>query len=127
MTNTDFRLAKVRQIALPAYDQDRAVAFYRDKLGLSHQFSVPNLAFFDCDGLTLLLSKPESAAFEHPGSIIYFDVADIQMAYQTLKARGVEFEGEPHVIAEMAAHVVWMAFFRDTEGNLLSLMSQVAR
>ena len=127
MSNSDFRLSKVRQIALPAYDQARAVAFYRDTLGLTHQFSVPNLAFFDCDGLTLLLSKPDGEEFEHPGSIIYFDVADIQDAYKILKERGVEFVGEPHVIAEMEAHVVWMAFFRDTEGNLLSLMSQVPR
>ena len=125
MTSDEFRLSRVRQIALPAFDQDRAVAFYRDKLGLTHQFSVPNLAFFDCDGLTLLLSKPETKELEPPGSIIYFDVADIQAAYRTLKDRGVAFVDEPHVIAEMEAHVVWMAFFHDTEGNLLSLMSQV--
>jgi methylmalonyl-CoA/ethylmalonyl-CoA epimerase len=127
MTSSDFRLSKIRQISLPAYDQDRAVAFYRDKLGMKHQFSVPNLAFFDCDGLTLMLGKPETAEFDHPGSTLYFDVADIQAAYQTLVERGVEFIDKPQVIAELETHVVWMTFFRDTEGNILSLMSYVAR
>jgi methylmalonyl-CoA/ethylmalonyl-CoA epimerase len=52
--------------------------------------------------------------------------ADIQAAYGKLKADGVRFEDEPHLIAKMPAHDLWMTFFRDSEGNLLALMSEVA-
>jgi len=121
---TSFGLGQIGQIALTVSDIDRAVAFYRDSLGMRFLFQVPNLAFFDCDGIRLMLSLPEKAA-EGSSSVIYFKVADIQQAFKTLASRGVSFEGKPHLIAKMPDHELWMAFFRDLDRNLLALMSEV--
>jgi methylmalonyl-CoA/ethylmalonyl-CoA epimerase len=121
---TSFGLGQIGQIALTVSDIGRAVAFYRDSLGMQFLFQVPNLAFFDCDGIRLMLSLPEKAA-EGSSSVIYYKVADIQQVFKTLAARGVSFEGEPHLIARMPDHELWMAFFRDPDRNLLALMSEV--
>lgn len=124
----DFGLATIEQIAVNAHDIDRATDFYRDKLGMKHLFSVPpNLAFFDCDGIRLLISLPAKPEFDHPSSIIYFNVADIQTAYETLKARGVEFEEAPTFVADMGTYDLWLAAFRDSENNLLALMGHVPK
>jgi catechol 2,3-dioxygenase-like lactoylglutathione lyase family enzyme len=121
---TGLSLSRIGQIALTVSDIGRAVTFYRDSLGMRFLFQVPNLAFFDCDGIRLMLSLPEKAA-EGSSSVIYYKVADIQQAFQTLASRGVAFEGEPHFIAKMPDHELWMAFFRDPDRNLLALMSEV--
>jgi methylmalonyl-CoA/ethylmalonyl-CoA epimerase len=125
--NSEIKLSQIGQIALPATDLERAVQFYSQSLGLPHLFTVPNLAFFDCDGIRLMLGLPEGGNSFQPGSTIYFKVADIQTAYQVLSDRGVQFIDAPHLIARMDTHDLWMAFFRDSEGNILSLMSEVAR
>ncbi len=124
----DFGLSAIKQIAINAHDIERAVAFYRDKLGMKHVFSVPpNLAFFDCDGIRLMLSLPAKPEFDHPSSIIYFNVGDIQQAAQTLSERGVQFEEQPIFVADMGTYDLWLASFRDSENNLMALMSEVAK
>jgi methylmalonyl-CoA/ethylmalonyl-CoA epimerase len=120
-------LDRIGQIAIRAGDVARAVRFYRDTLGLRFLFEVPNLAFFDCGGVRLMLSAPESKEFDHPGSVLYYKVADINASYASLKARGVEFIDAPHLIAKMPDHDLWMVFFHDSEGNTLGLMSEVPR
>jgi methylmalonyl-CoA/ethylmalonyl-CoA epimerase len=115
--NNEIKLSQIGQIALPATDLERAVQFYSQKLGLPHLFTVPNLAFFDCDGIRLMLGLPEGADPFQPGSTIYFKVADIQTAYQALSEQGVQFVGAPHLIARMDTHDLWMAFFQDSEGT----------
>jgi len=118
-------LSRIGQIAMNAVDLDRAVAFYRDVLGLPFLFTAPpRLAFFDCGGVRLLLDVPEDKEFAHPGSILYFSVDDIQTKYQQLTSRGVKFRDAPHLIARVPDREVWMAFFDDTEGNTLALMSE---
>jgi methylmalonyl-CoA/ethylmalonyl-CoA epimerase len=118
-------LSRIGQIAMNAHDLDRAVVFYRDALGLPFLFKVPPaLAFFDCDGVRLLVDVPEDKEFAHPGSCLYFLVDDIGAAYQVLVSRGVKFRDEPHLIAKLPDREVWMAFFDDTEGNTLALMSE---
>lgn len=128
MTETNnFGLFTIGQIAVNAHDLERAVDFYRDQLGMKHLFSVPpKMAFFDCDGLRLMLSLPEKPEFDHPSSILYFKVDNIQQAAQTLTDRGVQFEEPPVFVANMGAYDLWMAFFRDSENNHLALMSEVA-
>ncbi len=128
MTETKkFGLSTIGQIAVNAHDLERAVDFYRDRLGMKHLFSVPpQMAFFDCDGLRLMLSLPEKPEFDHPSSILYFKVDNIQQAAQTLSDRGVQFEEQPVFVANMGAYDLWMASFRDSENNLLALMSEVA-
>jgi len=123
-----FNLSTIEQIALNAHDIDRAIAFYRDKLGMKLLFSVPpNLAFFDCDGIRLMLSLPAKPEFDHPGSIIYFNVADIHEAHATLSDRGVNFEEAPSFVADMGTYDLWLAAFRDSENNLLALMGHVPK
>jgi methylmalonyl-CoA/ethylmalonyl-CoA epimerase len=118
-------LSKIGQISMNARDFDRAVQFYRDTLGLRFLFTAPpHLAFFDCDGIRLLLDLPEDKEFDHPGSILYFAVDDINAMHQTLVSRGVTFRKAPHLIARLPDREVWMAFFGDTEGNTLALMSE---
>ena len=121
-------ISRIGQIAINAHDVERACAFYQDKLGLKFLFKAgPGLAFFDCGGVRLMLTRPEKPEFDHPSSVLYFAVANIQAAYRALKESGVHFEDEPHVVARMPDHDLWMAFFRDTEGNLLGLMSEVRK
>lgn len=119
-------LSQIGQIALTVHDLDRAVVFYRDTLGMKLLFQAPpRLAFFDCGGVRLMLDVPGEPEFDHPGSILYFKVDHIQAAWSTLRDRGVDFRDEPHLIARMPDHELWMVFFRDTEGNTLALMSEV--
>lgn len=126
MSADSFGLTAIGQIAVRAQDLQRAVAFYRDTLGMRFLFQAPpGLAFFDCGGIRLMLSRPEQPEFDHPSAIIYYKVADIQQARDTLVGRGVAFESEPHLIAKLPDHDLWMGFFRDSEGNLLAVMSEV--
>ena len=118
---------RIGQIAIRVKDGARAVRFYRDTLGMRFLFEVPNLAFFDCGGIRLILSPAESPEFDHPGSVIYYKVPDINAQYAALNKRGVEFIDEPHLIAKMPDHDLWMVFFRDSEGNTLAMMSEVPR
>src|SRR5437868_15397422 len=119
-------ISKIGQIAINAHDVERAAAFYQDSMGLKLLFKAgPGLAFFDCGGVRLMLTRPEKPEFDHPSSILYFSVPDIRAAHATMKDKGVKFEDEPHLIAKMPDHELWMTFFRDTEGNLLGLMSEV--
>ena len=114
-------LSRIGQISMNARDLDRAIAFYRDALGLRFLFRAPpQLAFFDCDGVRLLLDVAADKAFDHPGSIHYFSVDDIRHMHQTLLSRGVKFRDEPHLIARLRDREVWMAFFDDREGNTLA-------
>jgi len=118
-------LSRIGQISMRALDLPRAVRFYRDVLGMKFLFEAPpRLAFFDCEGIRLMLSLPEGE-FDYPGSVLYFVVEDIRSTYDGLKRRGVSFEGDPHLIAKLPDREVWMAFFRDSEGNMLALMSEL--
>ena len=109
-------------------DVERAADFYENVLGLKLLFKAPpGLAFFDCGGVRLMLDHPEKPEFDHPSSILYFTVPDIQAAHARMKEKGVIFEDEPHMIARLPDHDLWMTFFRDTEGNLMGLMSEVKR
>ena len=119
-------LGKIGQIAMPVQDLRRAVTFYRDALRMKFLFEAPPaLAFFDCDGVRLMLDKPEDKEFERHGSVLYFRVTDINAGYETLRSRGVIFEGAPHVIHKTPDYELWMSFFRDTERNMLALMSEI--
>jgi methylmalonyl-CoA/ethylmalonyl-CoA epimerase len=121
-------ISRIGQIAINAHDVERAANFYQDAMGLKLLFKAgPGLAFFDCGGVRLMLTLPEKPEFDHPSSILYFSVPDILAAHASMKEKGVKFEDEPHLIARMPNHDLWMTFFRDSEGNLLGLMSEMAK
>jgi len=121
-----FGLDVIGQIAVPVSDIERAIAFYRDVLGVRFLFKAPpGLGFFDCGGVRLLLDAPAKKQNKNFSSIIYYKVPDLQAAFSTLSARGVVFEQPPELVARMPDHELWMAFFRDPDDNLLALMSEV--
>jgi methylmalonyl-CoA/ethylmalonyl-CoA epimerase len=127
-TVTGIGISRLGQIQIRAHDVERAAKFYQDVLGLKLLFKAPpGLAFFDCGGVRLMIDSPEKPEFDHPSSILYFAVPDIQAAHAKMKQSGVRFENEPHMIAKMPDHDLWMTFFRDSEDNLLALMSEVRK
>ena len=121
------RLNCIGQIAINVRDVPRAVAFYRDVLGMTFLFELPSMGFFDCGGIRLMLSKAESPEFDHRASLIYYKVDDIQQTFETLSQQGVEFVSPPRLVAPMPDHDLWMAFFHDPDQNALALMSEVPR
>ncbi len=123
---TPIAISQLGQIAINVHDVNRAKAFYRDILGLPLLFTAGSLAFFDCGGVRLMLTHPEKPEFDHPSSVLYFAVPDIAAAHRQMLSSGVRFEDEPHLIAKMPDHDLWMAFFRDSEENLLALMCEMA-
>ena len=121
-------LAKIGQISVNVHNLDRATAFYKDTLGVKHLFSVPpKMAFFDCDAVRLMLAIPERPDLDHPSSILYFKVQEIEETHKVLKERGVHFETKPMLVAPMATHDLWLAEFRDSENNVLALMCEKAK
>jgi len=120
-------ITNLGQISINVHDLERATAFYRDVLALPLLFAVPNLAFFDCGGVRLMLGRAETPELDHPSSILYFRVPEIKAAHQRLLERGVQFLNAPRVIAPMPTYDLWMAAFRDSEGNVMQLMSEVPR
>jgi methylmalonyl-CoA/ethylmalonyl-CoA epimerase len=129
MTEADAGIAitGLGQIAINVQDVPRAVHFYRDVLRLPLLFEIPGAAFFQLGGVRLMLGKAEKPEFDHPASILYYKVDDIHAAVAALKSAATTIESEPHLIAKMQDHDLWMAFFRDTEDNVAGLMSEVRR
>lgn len=122
-----FGLGQIAQIAIPVKDLDRAVAFYRDALGMRYLFQVQALAFFDAAGVRIMLAAPEAQGDgdDRRSSMLYFTVKDIDHAQRALRARGVQFIRDAHLVARMADHDLWMAFLEDSEGNALGLVAEV--
>jgi methylmalonyl-CoA/ethylmalonyl-CoA epimerase len=119
-------IRRIGQIAVTVRDVERATEFYRDVLGLRHLFDAPpGLSFFDCGGVRLMLGVPERGEFDHPTSILYLDVPAIEASHAVLLERGVHFESDPAQIADLGDRTLWLAPFRDSEGNMLALMSEV--
>jgi methylmalonyl-CoA/ethylmalonyl-CoA epimerase len=120
-------ISQIGQIALPARDVDRSEAFYEKTLGLRKLFRFGDLAFFDCAGVRLLLEKARDPDVSKSQGCIYFRCADIALAVAELKKRGLSFTSEPHLIARMDDHDLWMAFFADPDGHTLALMQEAPK
>ena len=118
-------ITAVGQVAVNVHEMDRAVAFYRDVVGLPFLFQAgPSLAFFQCGEVRLMLDIPEDERFAGQASVIYYRVADIDSAFGAIKERGAPVESAPHMIAKMPDHELWMAFFKDSEDNFFALMCE---
>jgi len=124
---SNFSLSKIGQIHVNVKDVDRATAFYKDTLGMTHLFQVPGMSFFDCDGIMLMLGIPTSEEYNHPSSIVYYQVDDIAAAHKTMVKRGVKFTEAPDFVANMGEQDLWMGFFQDTEGNTLAIRTLVPK
>jgi methylmalonyl-CoA/ethylmalonyl-CoA epimerase len=122
----ELRLGNIGQISRVVSDIPRAVEWYGGVLGLPHLYTFGDLAFFDCAGTRLFLSLPENGGVPKGQAVLYFRVADIHAAHEQLTARGVEFEGAPHMIFRHESGTEeWMAFFADPDGGMLAVMAQV--
>jgi methylmalonyl-CoA/ethylmalonyl-CoA epimerase len=119
--------AKVGQLLIPVDDFDKGVAFYRDVLGLPFLFAAPpQMAFFRCGGVRLLVGVTPPGQTVQRGSAIYFEVPEIHAVFSTLRDHGVRFAAEPHVVNRTPKSELWLAEFTDPDGNPLALMSEVA-
>ena len=119
---------QIGQIAIAVSSTDRSEAFYEGMLGLRKLYRYGDLSFFDCAGVRLMLSPPENGAKVEPGQgAIYFRVADLTLAVKELKAKGVDVFSEPHLLAPMPDHDLWMAFLRDPDGHLIGLMMEAPK
>jgi len=126
-TTSNPGITGIGQICIIVQDLERATAFYRDVLGLPLLFTAPGMAFMDCGGVRLLLGRAETPELDHPSSILYFRVPDINAGHQRLVDQGVKIVAAPRLIAAMAKYDLWMSAFEDSEGNTHQLMSEVMR
>lgn len=123
----DLSDATIGQVLIPVEDLEHAIPFYRDVLGLQFLFAAPpQMSFFQCGNVRLLVGVHEAARPRERGSQVYFKVGDINAVHETLIERGVAFHVGPHVVHRTAANELWLAEFSDPDGNPLALMSEVA-
>jgi len=124
--NTPFHQpGALMQIAMTTRDVPALATFYRDVVGLKHLFDAgPSLSFFDLGGVRLMICPPSSPELDHPPSVLYFRVADLDTVHATLKARGAREEHPPRLTAKMPDHDLWTSFFRDRDNNLFALMCE---
>jgi len=115
---------KLGQVAVNVKNVERAVSFYKNVIKLSLLFEMDGLAFFQCGNTRLLLSRPEKEEFNHPSSVLYFQVDDLNSEVSRMKVAGATFVDEPHMVAKVGNTETWMAFFNDREGNTHALMSE---
>lgn len=115
----------VRQVALSVRDVDKAKGFYVGILGLTHLFDAgPELSFLDAGGLRIMLAPPEGGADAGKNSTLYYQVDDLDKAHAGAVSQGAEKVDDPHLIANMPDHELWMAFLRDPDGNLVGLLEE---
>ncbi len=122
-------LSKIRQIALPVREIAEAKRFYGDTLGLRHLFDAPPaLSFFDCGGVQLMLAGPEGQGKDgdQQHAVVFYDVSDIKTTHAMIKSSGAKSLEEPRVIARMSGREIWVSSVSDGQGNVVSLMSDVA-
>jgi catechol 2,3-dioxygenase-like lactoylglutathione lyase family enzyme len=111
-------------------DAARATAFYRDVLGLQLVADTPFALIFSVAGVTLRVQKVQEVIVSGY-TALGWDVADIAVVAATLQSRGVVFE-RFHGL-EQDRHGIWrtpdgsqVAWFRDPDGNLLSIAQPAA-
>lgn len=119
-------LGTLAQVAVTFRDLPKAVAFYRDVLQLPLMFETGGMAFFAMGDVRLMMTVPEEPEYDHPASVLYFRVENIDITHAELVARGIEFDDVPHLIGMMGTTEIWMAFFRDTEQHPLAITEERA-
>ncbi|MGB6686304.1 MAG: VOC family protein [Terracidiphilus sp.] len=119
-------LQDIAQIAFSVPNLAEAKVFYQDVLELKFLFEAGTMAFFQCGSVRLMIGEAEKPTLSE-GTIVYFRVADLKTTAHLLESRGISFVQQPHLVARMKSHDLWMAFLKDPAGNTLGLMSEVAR
>lgn len=106
---------------VPVENMERAVEFYRDKLGLSLKFATPEWSEFETEPVVLALQKAkrETGPQRDEEARFTMDVEDIEAEGRRLDARGIEFVVPPH-----EEEYGMMAVFHDSEGNGIELVQR---
>jgi methylmalonyl-CoA/ethylmalonyl-CoA epimerase len=125
-TERSVALSAIGQIAIAVSDLKRAQSFYQEKLGMRFLFEAGTMVFFQCGTIRLMIGASKDSV-ANAGTILYFKVRDILRVHEVLKKNGVEFVDQPHLVARMPDHDLWMVFLKDPDGNTLGLMSEVGR
>jgi methylmalonyl-CoA/ethylmalonyl-CoA epimerase len=123
---SEVHLQDVAQIALSVHNLAEAMTFYRDVLELKFLFQAGTMSFFECGSVRLMIGEAQKPSTSE-GTIVYFRVADLEATAHALQARGTNFVQQPHLVARMKSHDLWMAFLKDPAGNTLGLMSEIVR
>ena len=90
-------ISRLGQVPIHVHDRERAARFYRDRdWACPCLFTTGGMAFFDCGGVRLMLTRPKKPEFDHASSVLYFNVPEIKSAHRAIEEQGVEFEGDPH-------------------------------
>ncbi|MGH9606838.1 MAG: VOC family protein [Terracidiphilus sp.] len=126
LPESTIRVDRIGQVAITVSDLASAKSFYQDQLGLKFLFDAGKMSFLQCGEIRFMIGASEEPC-PRGGTIIYFAVPDIHAAHANLSEQGVEFVQGPHLVARMASHDLWMAFLKDPDGNVLGLMSEIAR
>jgi methylmalonyl-CoA/ethylmalonyl-CoA epimerase len=123
-TTAAVHLDAIGQIAITVDDLARAKDFYQNTLGMKFLFDAGHLAFLQCGNVRLMLTTPEKPE-PRGGTILYYKVDDIHATCAAIKARGASLLEEPHLIARMPDHDLWMASLKDPADNILGIMCEV--
>jgi methylmalonyl-CoA/ethylmalonyl-CoA epimerase len=124
-TPAQVHLDEIGQIAVTVSDLARSKDFYQNVLGLKFLFDAGNMSFFQCGAIRFAIGASTNPPSSHAGTILYFRVADIHATHALLAAKGVEFIQNPHLVAKMPDHDLWMAFLRDPDANPIGLMCEL--
>lgn len=119
-------LKGIGQILIPVADIDRAVAWYRDVLGLPLSMRFPGIAFFDAHGTRLYLATVPQADFQGRATI-YFRVDDVTGVLELLESRGARVRERPEIVFGTATYDLWLAFVTDPDGNQVGLMREAPK
>jgi catechol 2,3-dioxygenase-like lactoylglutathione lyase family enzyme len=109
---------------------DTARRFYTEVLGFRLISDDAHALAFDTPGAMLRVTKAEQFTPAH-GTVLGWEVDDIQAAVADLNAKGAVFERFPSMPADEHAIFTFpngdkVAWFKDPDGNLLSLSQHVA-
>lgn len=117
------KIGGIVQTALAVTDMARAVAFYRDVVGLPVSFEAGGMTFFDAGGVRLLLGPPQPGQTPGGDAVLYFDAPEFEAATAALETRGVTFlRPAADVIQRDGAREHCLRFFQDPDGHTLCIM-----
>jgi methylmalonyl-CoA/ethylmalonyl-CoA epimerase len=123
-TQAAVRFNRIGQIAITVGDLTRAKDFYQNVLGMKSLFDAGHSSFFQCGDVRLMISATDNPG-PRGGTILYFKVDDIHATYASLKEQKIELLQEPHLVAKMPDHDLWITFLKDPDKNTIGVMCEM--
>ena len=100
---------------------DRALAFYRDRVGLAVESTSPTFSFLDAGSVRIVLNAVDGPVHDESDSELVIEVADVVGEHRRLAAAGVPFEVALRPVMEDGERELLAAHFRDPDGHLWSV------